>query len=45
MKIGLDVENRENSGETMTLSMLCELNEFKCEIERRNVGATHDKHA
>lgn len=33
MKMGLGVENRENSGETMTLSMLYKSGEFMYEIE------------
>lgn len=42
--MGLGGENRENSGETITLSMLCRPVEFEREM-KRNVETTHDKHA
>ena len=38
MKMGLGVKNRENSGETMTLSMLYESVECKRGTRGRNVG-------
>ena len=45
IKIDFGVENGENSGETMTLSMLYKADKFRPGVNRRNVEVTHDKHA
>ena len=46
IKMGFGVENSENSGETMTLSMLYEPDESnRAKIKERNVVVTHDEHA
>ena len=44
IKMGFGVENRENRGETMTLSMLYKWDESEPRTNR-NVEVTHDKHA
>jgi len=45
MKMGFGVESRENSGETMTLSMLWKPEGSEPGVSRRNGEVTHDEHA
>ena len=45
IKMGFGVENRENSGETITESMLCKPLGCQGGAKGRNLEVTHGKHA